>query len=49
MSTDGKPQQLPREAGAKFAQRLRLMAKHIEEIDGQRTVDSDFYRMKRSF
>ncbi len=49
MSTDGKPQQLPDEACAKFAQRLRLMARHIEGIDGQRTMDSDFYRMKRSF
>ncbi len=49
METDGKPQQLPDEAGAKFAKRLRLMAKHIEGIDGQRTVDSDFHRMKWSF
>ncbi len=49
MSTDGKSQQIPREAGSKFAQRLRLMAKHIEEINVQPTVDSGFYQMKRSF
>ncbi len=41
-----EPQQLPEETGAEFAKRLRLMAKNIEEIVGQATIDSNYLRMK---
>ncbi len=41
-----EPQQLSDETGAHFAQRLRLMAKQMEERNGHRTVDSDYLRMK---
>ncbi len=41
-----EPKQLSGETGAHFAQRLRLMAKQLEERNGHRTVDSDYLRMK---
>ncbi len=41
-----EPQQLPNETGAAFAKRLRLIAKNIEEIVGQATVDSNYLRTK---
>ncbi len=41
-----EPQQLPDETGAAFAKRLRLMAKNIEEVVGQPTIDSNYLRKK---